>query len=102
MKHIKKFNEDIESVAPSDPNYYEDKSIKDRLTEYYYEREADYGEEEVKNVIEILDEYDDNLTGLSRTDKTLLLRLVDDHELYEEVDEINRESISHDRDNLFD
>lgn len=66
-----------------------EESLKSRLIGYYHDRESDYDEEEIANVIEILNEYDDNLTGLGGWDKTLLLRLVDDEELYQEVDSIS-------------
>ena len=38
-------------------------NLKEELEEYYNERRADYGDEEVDNVLDILKEYDDNLTG---------------------------------------
>ena len=73
-------------------------TLKEELIQYYQEQEADYDPEETKIVLEILSEYDDELTGLNNTDKTLLLRLISDDELYEKVDaieipEINEEDI---------
>lgn len=62
--------------------------IKNELCEYYLNNEDSYDPEETKNVLAILQGYDDSLTGLSRVDKTLLLRLIDEHELYEKLDEM--------------
>jgi tRNA (Thr-GGU) A37 N-methylase len=76
-----------------------EESLKQRLTNYYTQ-EADYNEEEIQNVLEILDEYDDELTNLKGYNKVLLLRLIDDHDLYEEVDSIGKDV--NDMDNLFD
>lgn len=74
-------------------------TLKEELIQYYQEQEADYDPEETKNVLEILSEYDDELTGLNNTDKTLLLRLLTGgEEMYEKVDaievlEINDEDV---------
>jgi tRNA (Thr-GGU) A37 N-methylase len=63
--------------------------LKSELTEHYQEHEADYGKEETKNVIDILSEYDEELSNLKKWDKVLLLRLVNnDDELYNKLDEI--------------
>ena len=76
-------------------------NLKEEPEEYYNERRADYGDEEVDNVLDILKEYDDNLTGLGNWDKTLLQRLIDDTELYEKVDNIGNTETDNDK-NLFD
>lgn len=76
-------------------------NLKEELEEYYNERRADYGDEEVDNVLDILKEYDDNLTGLGNWDKTLLQRLIDDTELYEKVDNVGNTETDNDK-NLFD
>lgn len=73
-------------------------SLKEELTQYYQEHEADYGTEEMNNVLEILSEYNNDLQGLNNTDKTLLMRLISDDDLYEKVDaieipEINDEDV---------
>jgi tRNA (Thr-GGU) A37 N-methylase len=80
MKHLKRFNESIDST---------EESLKSRLKSHYAEISSDYDEEEIENAIQILDEYDDNLDGLSKMDKILLLRLIDDNDLYETVNNIN-------------
>lgn len=79
-----------------------DESLKQKLIDYYYEKEAEYGEEEIANVIEILNGYGDNLSGLGKYDKILLLRLIDDDELYQEVDDIGIGEIDSEDRNLFD
>lgn len=79
-----------------------DESLKQRLIDYYNEKISDYGEEEIDNVLEILNDYGDNLSGLGGYDKTLLLRLIDDSELYDEVDNIGIGEVDNDDKNLFD
>lgn len=95
LKHLKRFNESFEDKE----------SLKDRLISHYEDNRADFGDEETDNVIEILNDYDDNLSKLKDgIDKTLLLRLINnDDELYDEVDAIGVKNIdSHFNDNLFD
>lgn len=67
-------------------------TLKQRLTEYYGERESEFDPEETKNVLEILSEYNEDLKGLSNLDQKLLLRMIDDEELYAEVDSIEQKS----------
>jgi tRNA (Thr-GGU) A37 N-methylase len=90
MKYLKRFNESVEEG-----------SLKDRLIDFYNENEANYDPEETVNSLEILDEYDDNLTGLKYWDKVILQRILDDSDLYAEVEEAGGSGrIS--RDNAFD
>jgi len=64
-------------------------NLKEELIEYYQERESNFGTEEMNNVLEILEDYNEELEGLNKTDKTLLLRLLEGgDELYEKVDNI--------------
>ena len=89
MKYLKRFNENMEG------------SLKDRLTDFYHENETNYDPEETINALEILNDYDDNLTGLTKWDKVLLQRILDDSDLVAELDEIgSNRPIS--RDNAFD
>lgn len=76
LKYLKRFNESFE----------EKESLKDRLISHY--NRSDFGDEETDNVIEILNDYDDDLSNLKDSiDKTLLLRLINnDEDLYDEVD----------------
>jgi len=90
MKHLKLFES------------FEDQSLKQRLTDYYHTIESDYDPEEISNVLDILNEYDDNLTNLGKWDKTLLLRLVDDSDLYQEVDSLGGGSEPKNDSNLFE
>lgn len=89
MKYLKRFNENVEEG-----------SLKDRLTYFYGENEANYDPEETVNVMEILDEYDDNLTGLKHWDKVILLRILDDEDLVKEVEAAGESGTS--RRNVFD
>lgn len=96
MKHIKQFEGFEDKIFESMQD-----SLKQRLIEYYMEHESDYDPEETENVIEIVNQYDDNLSGLGGWDKTLLLRLIDDSEIYQEVDNIGKGEDDK-VDNLFD
>jgi hypothetical protein len=75
-------------------------SLKDRLTDFYHENETNYDPEETINALEILNDYDDNLTGLTKWDKVLLQRILDDSDLVAELDEIGIDIPG--RDNAFD
>jgi hypothetical protein len=78
MKYLKRFNENIDN-----------KSLKERLKEYYLEISHDYDEEEIQNVLEILDECSEDLSDIKNLEKTLLLRMIDDENLYDEVSSIS-------------
>ena len=62
--------------------------LKQRLAFHYGENATEYDPEEVNEVMTILSEYDDNLSGLNKIVATLLCRLINDDELYAEVDEM--------------
>lgn len=89
MKYLKRFNENMQEG-----------SLKDRLTDFYHENEANYDPEETTNALEVLNDYDDNLTGLTHWDKVLLKRILDDSDLVAELDKIGSNRPS--RDNAFD
>lgn len=93
FKYLKTFNES-----------FKEESLKDRLISHHEDNRADFGDEETDNVIEILNDYDNNLSKLKDgVDKTLLLRLINNDELYDEVDAIGvRDEDCHFNDNLFD
>lgn len=80
MKYLKRFNENINI------------SLKDRLKNHYLEISNDYDEEEIKNVLEILEECSDDLSDINDLEKTLLLRMIDDESLYDEVQSIEIEN----------
>lgn len=61
------------------------------LREYFNDVQYDFDKDEIKNVLEILDEEDEDLNGLSKVSKTLLIRLIDDTELIERVEEMYKE-----------
>ncbi len=91
MKYLKKYNSFNESTDTFS-GYYDSECLKSRLHAYYQEQESEYDPEETSNVIDILNEYDDNLTGLNGLDKKLLLRLINDSDLYQEVDALSEKS----------
>ena len=67
------------------------KKLKQVLAEYYGERRAYVGEEEVDNALKILSEHNDDLDGIGLLNLTLLMRLVDENdneELYQALDEL--------------
>lgn len=60
--------------------------LKTELYEYAADIQHDYDKEEIKNFIEILDEIEnEDLSDMSYLSQTLLLRLINDDELYEKV-----------------
>jgi len=70
MRYLRKFNE----------------SLKQEIIDNLNSQEGDYDSEELENVYEILDEYDDDLSGLDKTDSKLIIRLLDDEELISKLD----------------
>lgn len=71
-------------------------NLKIRLTEYIRERQGDFDKEEINNFLEVLDELNDDLTNMNKLDEILLLRLIDDDELYGEVDALYEPDDSND------
>lgn len=70
MRYLKRFNE----------------SLKQDIIEHLSEKEGEYDQEEIQNVFDILNEYDDELTGLDPIDSKLITRLLDDQELIDKLD----------------
>ena len=65
------------------------KTLKERLEEHYQENRADFGSEEIDNVLEVLKDCKDDLRGVSRWDLLILVRLINnDEKLMDEMDEI--------------
>lgn len=61
-------------------------SLKQRLIQSYEDYRFDYDPQETDSVIEILNDYDDELNGLKKQDQILLLRLLNDEDLSNEVE----------------
>lgn len=61
-------------------------NLKHELTSYYIQNETELGKEETQNVLQILSNYDDNLSKLYPYDSMLLLRLVTDTILSKKVE----------------
>ena len=70
MKHLKRFNE----------------SIKNEIISHLSEKEGDIDSEEIQNVFDILNEYDDDLTGLTSIDSKLISRLLDDKRIISRIE----------------
>ena len=68
-------------------------TLKQELAMHFGEQRADVGDEEVDNVLAILEGYNDNLDGLGKTDYQLLLRMVDDNELHEALQELEPQEL---------
>lgn len=67
-------------------------TLKERLQEHYKENYDEQYEEDLNEVFSILDKHDDDLSELKDSwDKTLILSLIDDEELYDEVDSLGKE-----------
>lgn len=66
--------------------------LKTELYEYAADIQHDYDEEEIKNFIEILDEIEnEDLSDMSFLSQKLLLRLINDDELYQKVSDVKDE-----------
>jgi len=63
-------------------------NLKHKLTAHFIEQESDIGKEEVFNILQLLGEYDDDLSGLSPNDSKLITRLINDIDLYNEIEKI--------------
>ena len=59
--------------------------MKQKILEYYDTIIGDYDQEEINNSLEILEEYDNELTNITELDAKLLIRLIDDEYLAEEI-----------------
>jgi len=70
MKHLKRFNE----------------SIKNEIISHLSEKEGDIDSDEIQNVFDILNEYDDDLTGLTSIDSKLISRLLDDKQIISRIE----------------
>lgn len=80
MKHLKPF-QTFENTGGE--------TLKSRLISYYTNLEGEYDEEEIQNVLDILEEQNDNIDKIDDWDKKLLLRLIDDEDLYDMVNDLN-------------
>ena len=74
-------------------------TLKDRLRQHFEEQVHDVDQEEIDNTIEVLESLDDDLSNLGKWDKQLLLRMINDHDLHQEVDELYEEDFSELEDN---
>jgi hypothetical protein len=76
-------------------------TLKDRLRQHFEEQVHDVDQEEIDNTIEVLESLEDDLSDLDKWSKQLLLRMINDHDLYQEVDDLYEEDFS-DFDNDFE
>lgn len=76
-------------------------TLKDEILDYINSIRYDYDPEEINNLDEIIAEIQsDDLSDISQLSKHLLLRMIDDSQLYEKIDAINNDAPA--RNNLFD
>lgn len=59
--------------------------MKQKILEYYDTIIGDYDQEEIDNSLEILEEYDSELNNLTELDAKILIRLIDDEDLADEI-----------------
>ena len=74
-------------------------SLKERLKQHIYEQEGDVDPEEITNTIEVLDELNDNLDNIGKWRQEIILRMVNDSELYAKVDKLYTEPLTNEFDN---
>ncbi len=73
--------------------------MKQKILEYCNTIIGDYDQEEIDNFLEILEEYDNELTNLTELDAKILIRLIDDEDLVGEIN--NCIKVSNNNDNPF-
>ena len=66
-------------------------TLKDRLRQHFEEQVHDVDQEEIDNTIEVLESLEDDLSDLDKWSKQLLLRMINDNELFQEVDDLYEE-----------
>jgi hypothetical protein len=69
-------------------------TLKDRLRQHFEEQVHEVDQDEIDNTIEVLESLEDDLSDLGKWDKQLLLRMINDTELFQEVDDLYEEDIS--------
>lgn len=69
-------------------------TLKDRLRQHFEEQVHDVDQGEIDNTIEVLESLEDDLSDLDKWSKQLLLRMINDTELYQEVDDLYEEDFS--------
>ncbi|WP_300571218.1 hypothetical protein [Flavobacterium sp.] len=63
-------------------------TLNQRLANHYNDLWSDFDDEEIEQVLDILETCNDDLSDMTKIDKQLLLRMINnDKELYNEVDE---------------
>ena len=61
--------------------------MKQKIEQYLSNVIGDFDQEEINNIVEILDGYDENLTNLILMDSIIINRLIDDEELINEIEQ---------------
>ena len=62
------------------------KTLKQQISEYFKAQRPYFGVEEVDDILKILKYQNDDLSNIDSLHKILLLRLIDDHLLYKEIE----------------
>lgn len=71
-------------------------TLKDRLRQHFEEQVHDVDQEEIDNTIEVLESLEDDLSDLDKWSEQLLLRMINDTELFQEVDDLYEEDFDGD------
>ncbi|MEH6536816.1 MAG: hypothetical protein V7719_10505 [Psychroserpens sp.] len=61
-------------------------TLKQRVIEYLEAQRPYYGDEEVEDSLEVLVTQNDDLSNMGLLSKGLILRLIDDYELYSTIE----------------
>lgn len=64
------------------------KALKQRVHEYLEAQRPYYGDEEVEDNLEVLERQNDDLSCIDSLSKILILRLIDDNELYTAIESV--------------
>ena len=65
------------------------KTLKQQINEYLEAQKTCYGDEEMDDNLEVLKDLNDDLSNIDVLSKTLILRFIDDTDLYFAIDTIN-------------
>lgn len=63
-------------------------SLKDILRQHIQDQYGEVDQAEIDNTLEVLEELKDDLSDLSKWSEQLLLRMINDTELYHQVDDL--------------
>lgn len=73
-------------------------SLKERLTQHFHDQTGEVDQEEIDNTIEVLEALNDDLSNLGKWQQQLLLRMINDSQLFAEVDKLYNEPLTNEFD----